>query len=71
MYDERVLRRLITLAIKVGLPVLAGQFLCDWISDNLLSAAGHLPVRAVLMVAVLLSWAAFQEYRGRKNQPFR
>jgi hypothetical protein len=63
--------RLASLTIKVGLPVLIGQFLSDWISNGLLSAAGHLPLRAILIFAVLLMWAAFREYRERKNQTFR
>lgn len=64
-------RRLSSLTIKIGLPVLIGQFLFDWVSNGFLAAAGHLPVRAILIFAVLLLWALFREHRERKNQNFR
>jgi hypothetical protein len=62
--------RLKSLTIKVGLPVLVGQFLFDWISGSLPAAASHLPVRAFYIFAVLLLWTAFREQRERKNRIF-
>jgi len=64
-------RRLIALILKIGLPVLAGQFLFDWLSNNLAAAVGHLPVRAAFLIAILFGWAAFREHQARNNQPFR
>jgi hypothetical protein len=60
-----------SLTIKVGLPVLVGQFLYDLITSGLPSAAGHFPRRAASIFAVLLLWAAFRGYRERKNRTFR
>ena len=64
-------RRLVSLTLKLGLPVLIGQFLFDWVGNDLRSAASHLPVRAALLFAVLLVWAAFREHRARNKQTFR
>jgi hypothetical protein len=64
-------RRLASLILKIGLPVLIGQFASDWFSSALRPALAHLPVRAVLLFALLLAWAAFREYRERKKRIFR
>jgi len=61
-------RRVLNLILKVGLPVLGGQFAFDWISSDLNSAVSYLPTRAILILAVLLVWTAFREYRERKKQ---
>ncbi|WOK37242.1 hypothetical protein [Sphingomonas sp. C3-2] len=63
-------RRITNLTLKIGLPVLTGQFLFDWLSSDLWSATDHLPERAILIFAVLLLWAVFRERRDRKNQTF-
>ena len=61
-------RRILKLIVIVGLPVLVGQFTFDWIDSNLRSAISHVPTRAILILAVLLVWAAFRKYReGRKR----
>ncbi|WP_283514331.1 hypothetical protein [Sphingomonas sp. 2R-10] len=52
----------------IGLPVLIGQFLFHWASNDLPSAASHLPVRALLVFAVLLAWAILRERHERKKQ---
>ena len=70
IYDDRMQRR-ITLIIMVGLPVLIGQFVFDWIDSDLRSAVGHLPLRAILILLVLLIWAAFREHHERKKRNFR
>lgn len=64
-------RRLAKLISKIGLPVLIGQFLFDWLHGDLRSALAHLPVRAALLFAVLLAWAMFREHRERKKRAFR
>jgi hypothetical protein len=64
-------RRLTNMTVKVGLPVLVGQFLFDWISSHLRSALSHLPIRVIVVFAVLLLWAAFTEHRARKKRTFR
>lgn len=61
-------RRLTNLIAMIGLPVLIGQFLFDWISNDLSSAASHLPVRAFLIFAVLLAWAVLRERHERKKR---
>ncbi|MEO8375037.1 MAG: hypothetical protein ABI471_07420 [Sphingomonas bacterium] len=64
-------RHLASLILKIGLPVLSGQFASDWLSSALRPALAHLPVRAIFLFAVLLVWAAFREYRESKKQTFR
>lgn len=66
-----MLNRLMSLTITVGLPVLTGQFLLDWFSSSLRLAASNLPLRAFLIFALLLMWAAFREQRQRKKRTFR
>ncbi len=61
-------RRLTNLVAMIGLPVLIGQFLFDWISNDLPSAASHLLVRAFLIFAVLLAWSILRERHERKKQ---
>ena len=61
-------QRLTSLIAIIGLPVLIGQFLFDWNSDDLASAVSHLPVRAVLIFAVLLAWTALRERHGRRKR---
>ncbi|MBB3693172.1 hypothetical protein [Sphingomonas sp. BK580] len=64
-------RRLRHLAFKIGLPVLAGQYLSDWIDSGFSFALDHFPVRAILLLSLLLLCAAYQEHRARKKQTFR
>jgi len=64
-------RRLIHLIAKIGFPVLAGQFLFDWISNDFPVAIGHLPLRAALLFILLLGCTAFRGHRDAKNQTFR
>ncbi|KQS48476.1 hypothetical protein ASG20_15440 [Sphingomonas sp. Leaf198] len=64
-------RRVLNLIVIVGLPVLIGQFAFDWINSGLNSAASHLPTRAILILAVLLVWSVFREYRERKKRAVR
>jgi hypothetical protein len=64
-------RRLISLLIKIGLPVLVGQFIFQWVNSDLLAAARSLPIRALTMLVLLMAWAAFQEHRERKKRTFR
>ena len=64
-------RRLTSLIATIGLPVLIGQFLFDWLYGDLRSALAHFPVRAALLFAVLLAWAMFREHCERKKQAFR
>ena len=64
-------RRVLYLILMVGLPVLVGQFAFDWINSDLNSAVSHLPTRAILILAVLLVWTAFREYRDRKTRTVR
>jgi hypothetical protein len=71
MYHRPMQRRIIDLSVKVGLPVLTGQFVFDWLSSDLRSAITHLPTRAILIFAVLLLWAAFREHRERKKRTCR
>ncbi len=71
IYDEEMQRRVLYLILMVGLPVLVGQFAFDWINSDLNSAVSHLPTRAILILAVLLVWTAFREYRARKKRTVR
>jgi hypothetical protein len=71
LYDEQMERRVLYLILMVGLPVLVGQFAFDWINSDLNSAVSHLPTRAILILAVLLVWIAFREYRDRKTRTVR
>jgi predicted Na+-dependent transporter len=64
-------RRVLYLILMVVLPVLVGQFAFDWINSDLNSAVSHLPTRAILILAVLLVWTAFWEYRDRKKRTVR
>ena len=64
-------RRMLKLIVIVGLPVLVGQFAFDWINSDLNSAVSHLLTRAILILAVLLVWIAFREYRDRKTRTVR
>jgi len=64
-------RRVLHLILMVGLPVLVGQFAFDCINSDLNSAVSHLPTRAILILAVLLVWTAFWEYRDRKKRTVR
>ena len=64
-------RRVLYLILMVGLPVLVGQFAFDWINSDLNSAVSYLPTRAILILAVLLVWTAFREYRDRKKRTVR
>jgi hypothetical protein len=64
-------RRFVSLAARVGSPVLVGQFLFDWISSDVRSALEHLPVRASIIVALLLLWASIREHRDRNKRKFR
>lgn len=64
-------RRILKLIVMVGLPVLIGQFAFDWIESDLQSAISHLPTRALLILAVVLVWAAFREYRERRKRTVR
>lgn len=64
-------RRMLKLIVIVGLPVLVGQFAFDWIDSDLRSAISHVPTRAILILAVLLVWAAFREYRERRKRTIR
>ncbi len=64
-------RRVLNLILMVALPVLAGQFAFDWINSDLNSAVSHLPTRAILILAVLLVWTVFWEYRERKKRTVR
>lgn len=71
MYCEWMLRRIMDLLGKVGLPVLTSQFLFDWLNSGLRSAIAHLPTRAILILAVLLLWAAFRMGREHKKRTLR
>jgi undecaprenyl pyrophosphate phosphatase UppP len=71
VYVEQMQRRFLNLILIVGLPVLVGQFAFDWIDSDLNSAVSHLSTRALLVLAVLLVWTAFREYRERKKQTVR
>lgn len=64
-------RRILKLIVMVGLPVLIGQFAFDWIESDLQSSISALPTRAILILAVLLLWTAFQEYRERRKRTVR
>ena len=64
-------RRVLYLILMVGLPALVGQFAFDWINSDLTSAVSHLPTRAILILAVLLVWTAYREYRDRKKRTVR
>jgi hypothetical protein len=64
-------RRVKNLIVMVGLPVLIGQFVFDGIESNFESAVAHLPMRAIVIFAVLLVWAAFREQREAKKRTFR
>jgi len=64
-------RRILKLIVIVGLPVLVGQFAFDWIDSDLRSAISHVPTRAILILAVLLVWVAFREYRERRKRTVR
>jgi membrane protein DedA with SNARE-associated domain len=64
-------RRLLRIIVMVGLPVLIGQFAFDWIESDLQSAISHFPTRAILILAVLLVWAAIWEYRERRKRAAR
>jgi hypothetical protein len=64
-------RRLILLIIKIGVPVVAGQFLYDWYQLGLTKAVGGLSIRAVLVVAILTAWWAFNEYRDVRKRSVR
>ncbi len=64
-------RRILKLIVMVGLPVLIGQFAFDWIDSDLQSSISALPTRAILILAVLLLWTAFQEYRERRKRTVR
>ncbi|KQN08183.1 hypothetical protein QP178_05115 [Sphingomonas aurantiaca] len=64
-------RRILKLIVIVGLPVLVGQFAFDWIDSDSRSAISHVPTRAILILAVLLVWAAFREYRERRKRTIR
>jgi hypothetical protein len=70
-YDAMMQRRLILLIIKIGLPVVTGQFLYDWYHRSVAKAVADLPIRAVLIVAVLSAWWAFSEYRDSKKRTVR
>lgn len=61
-------RRVANLIVMVGLPVLIGQFVFDWIDSNLQSAVSHLPIRTILVFSMLLLWAASREHRERKKK---
>ncbi len=61
-------RRLANLIVRVGIPVLVGQFLFDWVSHDMRSALGHVPIRASLIFAVLLIWATYRDYRERNKR---
>jgi len=63
--------RLTSLVIKVGLPVLVGQFLFDLASSGLAAAVAHLPLRAALILAVLLLWGAARESYKRHKRSIR
>ncbi len=71
MYDEQMQRRILKLIVMVGLPVLIGQSTFDWIDSDLQSAISHIPTRAILILAVLLVWAAFREYREHRERTVR
>ncbi len=64
-------RRILKLIVMVGLPVLIGQFAFDWIESDLQSAISHLPTRTLLILAVVLVWAAFREYRECRKRTVR
>lgn len=64
-------RRVTNLFVMTGLPVLIGLFIFDCINRGLQSAVGHLPVKAIVIFAVLLVWAAFREHRERKKRTSR
>lgn len=54
------------LPIKVAVPVLIGQFLFDCVSGGVAQAADKLPVRAAVLLAVVIVWSAWR--RRRKLQ---
>lgn len=69
--DAQMQRRILKLIVMVGLPVLIGQFAFDWIESDLQSAISHLPTRTLLILAVVLVWAAFREYRECRKRTVR
>ncbi|MBB3692009.1 hypothetical protein [Sphingomonas sp. BK580] len=71
LYGKLMRRRLKHLAFRIGLPVLAGQYLFDWMNSGFTFALDHFPVRAILLLSLLLLRAAYQEHRARKKQSFR
>ena len=71
LYADQMQRRVLNLAVMVGLPVLIGHFIFDWIDDDISAAVRHFPIRAVLIVAVSFLWAVFREYRERKKRTVR
>ena len=71
IYDEQMQRRILNLIVMVGVPILIGQFAFDWINSGQNFAVSHLPTRAILILAVLLVWSVFREYRERKKRAVR
>jgi len=60
------------LPVRIGLPVLAGEFVADWLwSKSLPDAAHRLPMRVVVMLAVILIWTAFRHWRSERTQTLR
>jgi hypothetical protein len=57
--------------MTIGMPVLIGQFLFDWLHGDLRSALAHLLIRGALLFALLLAWTALREHRERKKPTFR
>jgi hypothetical protein len=64
-------RPLLEYPIKIGLPLLGGQFIADWLFKGLAYSASNLPERAAADLAVILTWAAVVTHRQRKKQTFR
>ncbi|PZN92133.1 MAG: hypothetical protein DCF31_17510, partial [Alphaproteobacteria bacterium] len=71
IYSEEMQRRLAMPIVTVGLPTLAGQFVFGWATSDLRSALGQLPMRAAVVLAILLLWAMFREHRERRKRTFR
>jgi hypothetical protein len=59
------------LPMKAMLPVLAGQFLSDWLwNKSLTEAVHHFPMRAIITLAVILIWSAFRGWRSARKRTF-
>ena len=55
------------LPVKLVLPVLAGQFVADWLwSKNLMEAVHRFPMHAIMTFAIVLIWSAFRGWRSAR-----